>query len=343
MRLHLAEEGWSLGRTRRDWRVSPESAIKLLDPCHAISVTGSPPVDSLPIVVRFLIRAIKRGTALISAATDVAESLPSTLSRTIQRPFTGKPGDLLWDIAAVVQRRAAIRPAITAAPPVSIVLVSRREDLVVPMVKRLANLDYPNFEIIVGLHGIDTEMIPDMFLSDIPLTVKHFPQNQVFGSVVNEAFSLASGDLVTKIDDDDYYSDEHIWDLVAAHAYSGACLVGKSTTTIYLEEIDTTVRRNYGVKESYTHRVAGGTMLLRKDDLQELGGWPHVPRAVDTALISEVRAHGGSIYQPHDIGYVYVRGSDGGHTWNTHISTFLRNADEQWVGLYAHRELGTNT
>src|SRR5690625_2912695 len=277
MPFHRTEEGWSLGRTRRDWRISPESAIKRLDPFHAISVTGSPPDDFLPTVVQFLTRAIRRGTALVSASAKVAGSLPSVLSKTIHRPFDGKPGELSWDVAAVIQRRAAIRPLIARLPPVSLVLVSRREDLVIPMVKRLAKVDYPDFEIIVGLHGTDTQTIPDTFLSDVPLTIKHFPKNQIFGSVVDEAFSLASGDLVTKIDDDDFYSDKHIWDLVAAHAYSGACMIGKSTTTIYLEELDTTVRRNYGVKESYTHRVAGGTMLLRKDDLQELGGWPHVP------------------------------------------------------------------
>ena len=169
------------------------------------------------------------------------------------------------------------------------------------------------------------------------------PAERVFGSVLADAFACASGELVSKVDDDDHFGDAHVIDLVLAHEYSRATLVGKSTTVVFLEAIDTTVRRLYGgVRESFTHRVAGSTFLMDPDDLRAVGGWPHVPRAVDTHLINAIRRSSGTIYQPHDIGYLYVRGADPtGHTWATGVDHFLRNTREQWIGLLSHPEFGT--
>ena len=47
------------------------------------------------------------------------------------------------------------------------------------------------------------------------------------GDALNAGVEASSGELVTKMDDDDYYSTEHLWDLVLALEYSGADLVGK--------------------------------------------------------------------------------------------------------------------
>lgn len=83
-------------------------------------------------------------------------------------------------------------------------------------------------------------------------------------------------------------------------------------------------------------------MLLTAEDLRAVGGWSPVTRGVDTALLRSVRAAGGTVYQPHDIGYLYMRYHDATtHTWTADLSHFLRNTREQWVGLLAHPELGT--
>ena len=39
----------------------------------------------------------------------------------------------------------------------------------------------------------------------------------------------------TKVDDDDRYGPEHIWDLVLARQFSGATVVGKGAEFVYLE------------------------------------------------------------------------------------------------------------
>lgn len=334
--LKLSGDRWSMGR--RSGRVEElESALGELDTFHELRIDGA--TDALDSVARPITRAVRRGTFVTQVPGEIRDKLSPHLAAVTPDRVEGIPGELTWDVASVVQRRAALRDVITDLPTVSLVLVTRRADLVGPMVKRISEFNYPNLEIVVGCHGVPVPA--DLDAGDRAIVSAEFSADTVFGDVVDQAFKMASGELVGKIDDDDYYSDDHLWDLVAAHKYSGAELVGKSTTVVYIESLDTTVRRVYGARESFTNRVAGGTMLLRQSDLQELGGWPHVPRAVDTALINRVIDAGAAIYQPHDIGYLYMRYANADHTWSPSEAHFLRNTPEQWIGLLRNAEFGT--
>src|SRR5699024_6993136 len=273
-----------------------------------------------------------------------AVQLPPALASLVPAtPQSGEVGELHWDVAAVAQRRAALAPLVRPLPSLSAVVLSRRADLIVPVVRRLAAQDYANLEIVVATHGVPLPNGLEAAAGDRPLVTRELDGELIFGDALNAAFSCASGTLVVKMDDDDYIGDEHLWDLAAAHAYSRATLVGKTTTVVHLAALDTTVRRVFGTRESFTHRVAGSTMTMARDDLEAVGGWSPVPRGVDTALLQSVRDAGGTVYQPHDIGYLYVRSDDPGtHTWTAGVDHFLRNVREQWIGLLSHPAFGTD-
>lgn len=343
--LRCTHDGWQLGRLRGGWHGTLGDVLPRLDTVHALSVGGTVPASAVDECATFIHRAVARGT-FVSGLTDsrVRRALPTALAERIEASAPASVvGELDWDVRAVDQRRAALRPLLGPLPSVSLVLVSRRADLVVPAVRRIADLDYPRLEIVVGLHGVTAPPELAGAAGDLPLQVYEFAADEVYGSVLDQAFARASGELVGKVDDDDHLGADHAWDLVAAHRYSGATLVGKTTTVVYLEALDTTVRRVFGAREAFTHRVAGATMLLSREDLRAVGGWAPVPRAVDTALLEAVQRHGGTIYQPHDIGYLYNRGANArAHTWAAaELSHFLRNAREQWVGLLRHPAFGS--
>lgn len=342
--LRVSPSGWRLGHRRGTWDGTLGEHLGALDNVHQLAVTGTGiPSSAVARAADFVQRAIARGTYVHGdLGSELTAALPAELAGEIALAATGLPGDLDWDVRSVRQRRAALRPLLTRWPTVSLVLVSRRSDLVTAMVERLSALHYPHLEIVVGLHGGCAPDGLEAAAGRRHLVVREFPAEQVFGSVLDDAFACASGELVGKIDDDDYFGDEHVTDLVMAHTYSRATLVGKSTTVIYLEALDTTVRRLHGVRETFTDRVAGSTFMLSPEDLTAVGGWPSVPRAVDTHLINAIRRESGTIYQPHDIGYLYVRNADPSvHTWGTEGEQFLRNTREQWIGLLRHREFGT--
>lgn len=343
--LRLGVSGWRLGSHRGPWTPAGiERALTVLDTAHSAHGTGVVPPARAHLLGELLHRAAARGT-FISGALDqrTIGLLPAPLAACIPpSPHPGEAGDLDWDVHAVAQRRAALKPLLGPSPAMSVVLLSRRAELIVPMVRRLAAQNYDNLEIVVATHGIPLPPGLDEASGGRELVARELDRGLLFGDALNAAFSLASGTLVNKMDDDDYIGTDHLWDLAAAHTYSGATLVGKTTTVVHLEALDATVRRVYGARETFTHRVSGSTMTLAAEDLRSIGGWPSVPRGVDTALLQAVTQSRGTIYQPHDIGYLYVRGHDPrAHTWTTEAGHFLRNVREQWIGLLRHAAFGT--
>ena len=343
--LQLTPQGWSLGRHHGRWTPAGlDQALAQLDTAHAMHLTGAVAPADARTLAELVHRAVARGT-FVSGTLDArtAGHLPAPLAVSVPpAAHPGEVGDLDWDVHAVDQRRAALAPLLGRLPSMSVVLVSRRADLVLPMVRRLARQRYDDLEIVVATHGVPLPSGLEEAAGGRALVARELDSELVFGDALNAAFSLASGQLVNKMDDDDHIGADHLWDLAAAHRYSGATLVGKTTTVVHLESLDTTVRRVYGARETFTHRVAGSTMTISADDLAFVGGWPPVPRGVDTALLHSVARAGGTVFQPHDIGYLYVRSDRShAHTWSADDGHFLRNVREQWIGLLHHAAFGT--
>ena len=273
-------------------------------------------------------------TGVVLHAPVPSRLLAPELAALLRAPLPDRNADpLVWEIRSVQQRRAALRghsPGLADPPTVSALLVTKRPQLAVRAVAALAAQSYPNLEIVVGLHGVEP---PPSALPSAgrPLRVVTVPAARCLGEALAEASAAATGDLVTKVDDDDHYGREHIWDLVLARYYSGATVVGKGSEFVYLEPKDLTVRRRMGA-EFFTDTVAGGTIALPRGELVTVGGWPAVPRWVDRALLDRVIAAGGTVYRTHPIGFVYTRHGDG-HTWDAGLGYFLRDPVRKWRGL----------
>jgi Glycosyl transferase family 2 len=274
----------------------------------------------------------------------------------IERPPPVAGADPIeWELRSVAQRRAAMRchgpavamaiavgsPARAAIPTVSALLVTRRPANVARAIEELRAQTYPNIEIIVGLHGVELAADERKRLGQgpVPIEVVTIPADVSFGAALATASRAAGGSLIAKVDDDDRYGPEHIWDLVLGRAYSGATVVGKAAEFVHLGAYDTTVRRRME-SELYTDVVAGGTILISRGDLDGVGGWRPLARAVDRALLDRVLDAGGLIYRTHGFGFVYSRHGHG-HTWDPGPGYFLLNPLRHWSGQPPFAEFGT--
>jgi hypothetical protein len=193
------------------------------------------------------------------------------------------------------------------------------------------------------MHGVDLDVPARAAVDSLALPVQTvlLPAHLNLGQALAEATLLARGSLLTKVDDDDRYGPEHVWDLVLARRYSSAALIGKIAEFVHLATHDVTVRRRM-TSEIYTTTVAGGTMLISRGDLEDLGGWRPVPRSVDRALLDRVRRANGLIYQTHGFGFIYTR-HDEGHTWDPGVAYFLTDPVAKWRGLPPFLEFGGHT
>ncbi|WP_420627001.1 glycosyltransferase family 2 protein [Candidatus Poriferisodalis sp.] len=219
-----------------------------------------------------------------------------------------------------------------APPLVSILLATCRPALVESAIKSVAIQSYPHIELVLALHGdgFDHAEI-DGLQRQLPIASKvvPVPASAPLGAVLNAAVEASSGTLLTKFDDDDFYGSEHVWDLVLAHEYSRACLVGKAAEYVYLERSNRTIHRFRGGAERLSSELslAGGAMIISRNDLDSILGWQEIPSGVDKALIEDVVASGRRLYRTHGKGYVLVRHGDA-HTWGVNDAYFEEQAHE---------------
>jgi len=258
----------------------------------------------------------------------------------------GQPGeDLLdWQVASVTARRESLRdnsPVIGGWPSVSIVMSIHRPDHLAQAMAMVRRQTYPHLHLVLVNHGVPGLEIAEHLdgwtgewvMVDVPGEV-------TLGEALAVGSARADGALIAKMDHDDFYGEEHIWDLVLARMYSGAQVVGKALDFIYLAAQDTTVFRPTYRAEKYADFVAGGTLLISRGDLAQVGGWRPVPRSVDRALLDQVLASGGLVYRTHGLGYVYVRHTHG-NTAQVRDEHFLTKTAAQFPGLLRHHALGT--
>ena len=288
-----------------------------------IAATGLPVhlADGGPGLARWLgaeLHALMTSQAVQTAGADEREALSVRMRRLALRDHA---------LGARARQVCAAGLDDPPAPPrVSVLLATRRPALLAHALASVARQNYPEIELVLALHGegFDGDALERALAGmRAPVRVVRVSAVRPLGAVLNAAAAAASGRLLTKMDDDDAYGPDHLWDLVLAHEYSGAALVGKSIETVYLGAADRTVRRAWEPNETYADVLAGGTVLIARHDLARVGGWRRVPRGVDRALIEDVRRAGGAVYRTHGRGFMLVRHGVG-HTWEVEERSLYR-------------------
>lgn len=322
--------------------------VRRLRPVESIDLSGLRPGSATDetVLCRRLAELAATGVVLHSLPLSFGRAddlLGARLAELLRSPYRPTKG-LVRELRSVPQRREAMQRfggffelaghAATLGhrllPTVSAVLSSMRPSRVSEVLRALAAQHYPHLEIAVALHGVEGPLDPE-FEEAARLSgaqVLRYDASTPFGSVLADTARRTSGDLVVKIDDDDFYGPHVIGDLVLAYLYSGADVVGKTTEYLYFEEIDHTAHRMFQT-ERYHYQVAGGAMLLSRGALNDIGGWRPTPHSTDRSVLIRVGNAGGIGYRTQSLGYVYVRHSDG-HTWKQADSLLMRNAPEQW-------------
>jgi hypothetical protein len=267
-------------------------------------------------------------TAAITASVDLADpQAREEHSLVLRRAALTAYSSAAW--RSRVADLSGVRSA--AQPSVSIVMATRRPDLLEHAIEQVnRQRGVYQLELVLAPHGFS----PDASVlarADAEIALAPQRADAVFGDVLNLACHVASGDVVVKMDDDDWYAPDTLADLLLARAYSGAELVGMPDDLYYLEPTDETIRLGQP-SEVYRQFVAGGTLMLDRALLHEVGGFRSVRRHVDAELIAAVRAAGGATYRTHGLGYV-LRRTDSGHTWQADLDDLRARAAQVTPGF----------
>ena len=184
-------------------------------------------------------------------------------------------------------------------------------------------------------HGFDADerrlraLARDLGLADVAF--RQGPSNWLLGDCLNALVAMAEGDFIAKIDDDDIYGPDYLLDQTNALWFSGADLVGKQESYLYLGSQNAMVRRNPGHEHRWTDFVAGPTLVGRRSTFLAQP-FERVGRGEDTAFLRSITDAGGRIYSADRFNFIQVRGATE-HTWHVGDESLLANGVVESYGL----------
>jgi hypothetical protein len=185
-------------------------------------------------------------------------------------------------------------------------------------------------ELILVLHGLEVNArdlrarARDVGIENV--TTIEADRSHTLGACMNMGLDAAGGDLIAKMDDDNYYGRYYLTDLMAAFDYTDAGIVGKWAHYVWLRSTGAVILRCRYAEHRYDRLVQGGSMLM-KADVAHAVRFGDKARGVDTDFLDRARLAGVLTYSADRFNYVSIRGIDrNAHTWTIADTAMMNKA-----------------
>ncbi|WP_318241922.1 glycosyltransferase family protein [Arthrobacter pullicola] len=225
-------------------------------------------------------------------------------------------------------------PSAAALPSVSLLVSSNRPHQLEQVFRTAGKFVGPDVELVLLTHGFQASNAVIKNWQESygvsNLVLLHQPAEVPLGECLNQCVAASSGDVLSKMDDDDFYGHHYLLDMVNALGYSRAEVVGKQAHYMYLAERNTTLLRFAEREHRFTNLVMGPTITARRDVFL---GTPFqaLQRGEDSRFLNDVTARGGSVYSTDKYNYFQFRGSVN-HAWQVSDAELLTSGDIQFFG-----------
>lgn len=157
-------------------------------------------------------------------------------------------------------------------------------------------------------------------------------RSESLGWCLNRCVQAASGDVLTKMDDDDFYAPDYLSDQLYALDYSRADVVGKQAHYMHLERRNATILRFPEWEHRYTRSVMGPTIMGSAGIFQG-NPFDDVGSGEDSLFLKRLVSAGGSIYAADRFNYCQQRFGEG-HTWQVSEEALLATGDVRFFGNF---------
>lgn len=219
-------------------------------------------------------------------------------------------------------------------PTVSILLCTNRPHRVANALQGFATQENVDLDVVMVAHGFDpsADQIQDAIATsgiDCVTTIAA-DSELTLGECLNLAVEASTGEVLAKMDDDDFYAPRYLADLLDALDYSGADIVGKQAHYMYVESQNATLHRFGHREHRFTDFVMGPTITGYRRVFDQI---PFQRRNTgeDSSFLAAVIEAGFSIYSADRFNFVQRRGSDG-HTWQVSDAGVLSTGDVVMFG-----------
>lgn len=215
-------------------------------------------------------------------------------------------------------------------PKISVITSTNRNQNLNFYLNQMSNQKKVDIEVNLVTHGFEISKDKQLEYEnkvDFPIKFIKAESTDSLGSCLNMAIEMSNYDVITKVDDDDFYLEYYLYDQWLAMNYSEAAVVGKSDGYYYFEEDDLIVRRNIGKYFKYDYFIMGATIMSRGDLMRKLK-FSDLPRAVDSDFLRRVNERGEKIFIGHPFEMSVFRAADlEGHTWKVNDLAMLKSSE----------------
>lgn len=221
-------------------------------------------------------------------------------------------------------------------PTVSLLVSTIRPWQLEHVFQTVGNQHDVDAELVLLTHGFTVEAAEVRHLKEqygvSAVTLLTEEARVTLGECLNRCVSAAGGEVLTKMDDDDFYAAEYLSDQLHALEYSGADIVGKQAHYMYLAGRNATLLRFPEWEHRYTRTVMGPT-IMGSADVFRSNPFAEVGSGEDTRFLRDVNAGGGVVYASDRFNYCQQRASEG-HTWNVSDAELMATGELKFFGNY---------
>ncbi|MGP5005142.1 glycosyltransferase family protein, partial [Corynebacterium casei] len=354
--LTIYSDGLNIPSAFRDWIVKPLPYTSMLSAYRGYKVflNGSS-VENNPILFpRETLELLASGTPVVSTPNtalrslfgdievifaqnvgDAAAAIESLVRSPIARDrIVHRAQQEIWanhtysHRAVEILRRIGLDSSnsVTEKPFVSVVMATFRPVNLEFALSQIGNQRGVDIEILVGTHGFpgDPGTYPGIRFIE-------FPMSMSLGECLNRLIDEANGQYVAKMDDDDLYGPDYLRDQVNGLRFSGATVVGKQASYLYLEDSEELILRKPWREHLWTEMVLGATLVAESQVFRDTR-FPEANRGEDTSFLKQVIQKGGRIYSTDRFNYIQVRNT-GSHTWQVTNIELKRSGQVETFGL----------
>lgn len=315
-------------------------------------------IDSPTMMSRRVYEILATGTPVVSApSAALEEQLPGLVEiAATEREALDKVGRLLddedyWERRShqgyrEVQTRHTYRRRARAMsdfarlgaprseePLVSIVVASCRPANVDRIIENVTRQNYPRLEVIYAVTPNFSEADRNRLVSVSERSpfigrtkLLAFGEEVALGRCLNEAVKASQGEFIAKFDDDNFYFDDFIADLMIPFQFGDYAVVGKESYYCYLGGSDKLIWRFPESRHRETKFVAGDAMIMRREIFNEIS-FPEKRVGEDTKLLQDITAIGGKIYSADHFNFIKYRDADlANHTWREAEEVLMRKS-----------------
>ena len=147
-------------------------------------------------------------------------------------------------------------------PSVSVVIATCRPDNVKFAIENYRKQVYAEKELLLVLNNaiFDVESIEAQARDLNNVRIVQVDGRVTLGESLNRGVEEASGYYIAKMDDDDYYGENYLSDMMLAADFSGAEILGKGTYFVHMKASNITALRSVASQHEFTDFVAGATL-----------------------------------------------------------------------------------